>query len=64
MVCLVVIYSSIVLNHTDCCIDSVNFAVVLDLHNYARWNGGIVGQGGPTDAQLANVWEQLAKKYR
>jgi endoglucanase len=33
------------------------------LHNYARWNGGIVGQGGPTDAQLASVWEQLAKKY-
>ncbi|KAG7566855.1 hypothetical protein FFLO_01356 [Filobasidium floriforme] len=36
---------------------------ILDLHNYARWNGGIVGQGGPTDAQLASVWEQLAKKY-
>lgn len=36
---------------------------ILDLHNYARWNGGIVGQGGPTDAQLASVWSQLAKKY-
>jgi aryl-phospho-beta-D-glucosidase BglC (GH1 family) len=30
----------------------------------ARWNGGIVGQGGPTDAQLANVWSQLATEYK
>lgn len=27
--------------------------VILDLHNYARWNGGIVGQGGPTNAQVS-----------
>lgn len=26
--------------------------VILDLHNYARWNGGIIGQGGPTNAQV------------
>jgi endoglucanase len=25
---------------------------ILDLHNYARFNGGIVGQGGPTNAQV------------
>ncbi|KZP02120.1 glycoside hydrolase family 5 protein [Athelia psychrophila] len=37
--------------------------VILDLHNYARWNGGIIGQGGPTNAQFANVWSQIAKKY-
>ncbi|KAL5465114.1 hypothetical protein PMIN06_000853 [Paraphaeosphaeria minitans] len=36
---------------------------VIDLHNYARWNGGIVGQGGPTDAQFADVWSKLATKY-
>jgi hypothetical protein len=26
---------------------------MLDLHNYARWNGGIVGQGGPSDANVS-----------
>ena len=36
---------------------------ILDVHNYARWNGAIVGQGGPTNAQLANIWSQLASKY-
>jgi endoglucanase len=25
---------------------------LLDLHNYGRWNGGIVGQGGPSDANV------------
>ncbi|KAI1355153.1 glycoside hydrolase family 5 protein [Xylaria sp. FL0043] len=36
---------------------------IVDIHNYARWNGQIVGQGGPTDDQFANVWSQLATKY-
>lgn len=36
---------------------------ILDVHNYARWNGGIIGQGGPTNAQFANLWSQLAAKY-
>lgn len=29
----------------------------------ARWNGQIIGQGGPTDEQFANLWTQLATKY-
>lgn len=37
---------------------------IIDLHNYARWNGAIVGQGGPTDAQFADVWSKLATKYK
>jgi endoglucanase len=36
---------------------------MIDIHNFARWNGGIIGQGGPTDAQFADLWAQLAKKY-
>ena len=36
---------------------------IIDIHNYARWNGGIVGQGGPTDDQFASLWSQLATKY-
>lgn len=45
------------------CLNSGAALCILDLHNYARWNGQIVGQGGPTDAQLADVWKQLAQKY-
>ena len=45
------------------CLNSGASLCILDIHNYARWNGGIVGQGGPTDAQLADVWRQLAQKY-
>jgi endoglucanase len=38
--------------------------VILDLHNYARVNGAIVGQGGPTNAQFADFWAKLAAKYK
>jgi endoglucanase len=31
--------------------------------DYARWNGGIIGQGGPTNSQYASLWSQLAKHY-
>jgi len=36
---------------------------MLDVHNYARWNGQIIGQGGPDNAQFTNLWTQLASKY-
>ncbi|KAF4624012.1 hypothetical protein G7Y89_g14164 [Cudoniella acicularis] len=38
----------------------------IDLHNFARFNGKIIGQdsGGPTDAQFADIWSQLATKYK
>ncbi|KAJ4989579.1 cellulase [Stagonosporopsis vannaccii] len=37
---------------------------IIDLHNYARWNGAIVGQGGPTNDQFADVWSKLATQYK
>lgn len=37
--------------------------VIIDLHNYARWNGGIIGQGGPTNNEFTGIWSQIAKKY-
>jgi len=37
--------------------------VIVDIHNYARWNGGIIGQGGPTNAQFAATWSTIAKAY-
>jgi endoglucanase len=36
---------------------------ILDLHNFARFNGGIIGQGGPSDEAFVALWTQLATKY-
>ena len=36
---------------------------IIDIHNYARWNGEIIGQGGPSDSDFASLWSQLATKY-
>lgn len=34
---------------------------IVDLHNYARWNGNIIGQSGGavTNEHLTNAWWQL-----
>ncbi|KAI9051720.1 hypothetical protein LZ554_004760 [Drepanopeziza brunnea f. sp. 'monogermtubi'] len=37
---------------------------VIDIHNFARFNGAIIGQGGPTDSQFADLWIELATKYK
>lgn len=36
---------------------------MIDIHNFARWDGSIIGQGGPTDEQFARLWSQLATRY-
>ncbi|CAN8104723.1 unnamed protein product [Discula destructiva] len=39
---------------------------LIDIHNYARWNGDIIGQSGasgPTNAQFAALWTSLATEY-
>ena len=37
---------------------------IIDIHNYARWNGNIIGQaGGPTNDDFSGLWSQLATKY-
>ncbi|KAF7369855.1 Glycoside hydrolase family 5 protein [Mycena sanguinolenta] len=42
---------------------STGASCIVDIHNYARWNGEIIGQGGPTNAQFAETWSELATKY-
>lgn len=37
--------------------------VIVDVHNYARRDGGIIGQGGPSNDQFANLWSQLASTF-
>lgn len=37
---------------------------IVDNHNYARWNGGIIGaSGGPTNDDFSGLWKQLATNY-
>lgn len=35
---------------------------VIDIHNYARFNDEVIGQGGPSNADFANLWSQIATK--
>ncbi|KAI9566235.1 carbohydrate-binding module family 1 protein/Glycoside hydrolase family 5 protein [Boletus coccyginus] len=36
---------------------------IIDIHNYARWNGEIIGQGGPSNEVFASLWSSLASCY-
>lgn len=38
--------------------------VVLDPHNYARYNGGVVGTGSVPNAAFADLWSRLATRYK
>lgn len=46
------------------CLDSGAEMCIIDIHNYARWDGAIIGQGGPSNADFASLWSQLATHYK
>lgn len=46
------------------CLSAGAAMCIIDIHNYARWDGDIIGQGGPTNAQFASLWSQIATKYK
>ncbi|RFU79347.1 endoglucanase eg-ii [Trichoderma arundinaceum] len=37
---------------------------MIDMHNFARYNGGIIGQGGVSDDIFVKLWVQIAKYYQ
>ncbi|CAJ2510918.1 Uu.00g065430.m01.CDS01 [Anthostomella pinea] len=39
------------------CLDTGSSCIV-DIHNYARFEGQVIGQGGPSNAQFANLWSR------
>ncbi|KAI1622391.1 endoglucanase [Exophiala viscosa] len=45
------------------CLDAGASLCIIDIHNYARFNGYIIGQDGPTAAQFASLWSQIATNY-
>ncbi|KAG1815176.1 glycoside hydrolase family 5 protein [Suillus subaureus] len=36
----------------------------IDLHNYARYNGQIIGQGGPSNEIFAELWSNIASHWK
>lgn len=36
---------------------------IIDIHNYGRWNSGVIGVDGPSNADFARLWSLLAAKY-
>jgi endoglucanase len=45
------------------CLSTGAFCII-DIHNYARFEGQVIGQGGPTNAQFALLWSQIAALVR
>lgn len=48
-------------------VDSVTAAgthVLLDLHNYARWHGNVVGSASVPNAAFADFWSRLATQFK
>jgi endoglucanase len=36
---------------------------IIDIHNYARFQGNIIGQGGPSSAMFAQFWANIASQF-
>ncbi|KAH6603882.1 glycoside hydrolase family 5 protein [Trichoderma cornu-damae] len=47
----------------DACLETGAYCMV-DMHNFARYNGGIIGQGGVSDDIFVKLWVQIAEYYR
>ncbi|KAG1790653.1 glycoside hydrolase family 5 protein [Suillus plorans] len=37
---------------------------VIDIHNYARYNGQVIGQGGPSNEVFAELWSNIASYWK
>ncbi|KJA16679.1 glycoside hydrolase family 5 protein [Hypholoma sublateritium FD-334 SS-4] len=46
----------------NACLGTGAFCIV-DVHNYARFNGQIIGQGGPTNAVFSQLWGNIAAQF-
>ena len=47
----------------NACLDSGAYCII-EIHTYARWNGKIIGQGGPSNSDFAALWTALANHYK
>ncbi|KAG1902489.1 glycoside hydrolase family 5 protein [Suillus fuscotomentosus] len=37
---------------------------LIDIHNYARYNGQVIGQGGPSNEVFAELWSNIASYWK
>lgn len=46
-------------------VEEANMSVLLDVHNYARYRGSVIGESGGnvTAADFADLWSRLAVRY-
>ncbi|KAG8904192.1 hypothetical protein FRC01_008834, partial [Tulasnella sp. 417] len=42
---------------------AVNAYCIIDIHNYARWNGQVIGQSAVPDAPFVKLWQMIASYY-
>lgn len=58
----------------SCLLSTTDTYCQIDLHNYGRWNGSVIGgqgdtvgggggRGGPSNKQFADLWGQIAARY-
>jgi len=45
------------------CLNTGAYCIV-DVHTYARFNGRIIGQGGPSNSVFASLWTSIANHYK
>lgn len=44
-------------------VTSTGAYAIIDIHNYGRWNSGVIGVDGPSNDDFARLWSLLAAKY-
>ncbi|KAG8959919.1 hypothetical protein FRC00_001104, partial [Tulasnella sp. 408] len=42
---------------------AVNAYCIIDIHNYARWNGQVIGQSSVPDGPFVKLWQMIASYY-
>ncbi|KKA31089.1 hypothetical protein TD95_001784 [Thielaviopsis punctulata] len=45
------------------CLDTGAYCQI-DLHNFARYDSGIIGQGGPSNDEFTTLWKNIAEPYK
>ena len=45
------------------CLSAGASMCIIDVHNYARFNGELIGDGGPSNDDFAALWGSIATKY-
>eukprot|EP00041_Stephanoeca_diplocostata_P012587 m.210680 g.210680 ORF g.210680 m.210680 type:complete len:381 (-) comp19015_c0_seq2:121-1263(-) len=58
-------YSKLIDELVQYAVEDANISILLDVHNYARYRGSVIGESGGnvTTADFADLWSRLAARY-